>query len=264
MAYGELEDDGVAVLCLVRAAKGWKCRLSFNLFSHRAQNLYLHIVFFIDRVRSLTQGHLVSACLLEHIQVWSGLYLFQTGIERILVVTESGNIGFAVLGDFLAQVGSYALQHSIVIYLFDGELLGASLGLGEYASKTLVVVSVRMGDDNSERRGSGLGLVEVEAPSQVTVHILSFAGVNQDMLVVRGGNVTSVALAYIYEIDLQDSLLLDLGLFDVSVYITAMHLDVFTLVGSGFYGDSLICAVCHIWFDVVAKEQFLDKFHFHS
>ena len=106
------------------------------------------------------------------------------------------------------------------------------------------------------------GGFQVEPPLEKTVHIVGATRINQEMLVIGGDDMTPVSLSHIHKIDFEDSFGLHLRFLDIAVRIPASHLHILHLLLVFCDFDSHIVVMRHIRFDIVAKQQLLDKGEF--
>ena len=99
------------------------------------------------------------------------------------------------------------------------------------------------------------------------------ARIDDEMLVVGGGDVAAIPLSHVHEIDLEGPLALHLLLLDIAVDTAAMDPDVFLLDKLHFlvlpfpfrhflgYRQRLVSMILYTRFDIIPEEQFFLESH---
>ena len=243
------------VLGLPRAAEIRQGVLSVDLFRDGAHDLDLQAAVVVDRRATFPQRHLGGAGRkLEGLDILSdparlaSLEALHARLVIFLRITEVGDVFIVVIPFFrevqdrTQRVGvrSRRLHHSVVVDLVEGQLLGKSLMVREDFIEPQIMVRVRMGDHDRHVRRRRLGIFQVEPPAEEAEHVLLFARVDDEMLVVGGDDMASVALAHVDEIDLEHRIGQQLGLQDDAVapaagdpdVLLAAHLDPAVVAGA--------------------------------
>jgi len=92
----------------------------------------------------------------------------------------------------------------------------------EHVLKSFVMVHVRVADHGDKRKRQRIFLViQIKPPGKVSVHVVGFAGIYNNMLIIGGNDVASVALTNIHKVDFQYTLFLYVSHFYPSVTVTA-------------------------------------------
>ena len=106
------------------------------------------------------------------------------------------------------EIGAGALDDSVVEDRFERELRRR-----EQLRKALVVVLIGVRDHGSRDFDPAAGFVpQIEAPAEKTEHAVRLAGVDQHERAGRRHDEGAIALSDIHEVDLEEPLLLHLGL----------------------------------------------------
>jgi hypothetical protein len=139
--------------------------------------------------------------------VQQGLELAHRGDEIDLIGDTLG------LGRLAEPFCTCSLDEAAVVQRLEMEAVA-----GIEIPETRVVVLVGMGDDSCVKRDFHTGVAaEVEAPRQKPSHVVVLARVDEQEIVTGGDDETAIALTDVDEVDLEQTLVLDVCLFHPAV-----------------------------------------------
>ena len=249
---------------------------SVDGFGDGRQDLHLQLAFFIQH-RAGPKRLLLGVRLRQDVHVISGIDAGRARLVILIRIAQVGDVLTVLMARELEQgaerpefVGRRSLvvlsrgdglgfHQAVVIDLGEGKLLGIFFRRIEYILESIVMVRIRMGDDDRERRGRRTGFRQIEPPSQETEHVVGLSRIDQEMLVVRGDDMATVPLPYVDEIHFKRPLVLHFLDFDIAIGIAAMHLDIRTGILPVLDRLHIVAAVLVDDPHEISEKEFLDK-----